>query len=77
MIYNQDLTNSLISLFGVEVLTWSKSKIRNKIEDIVDTRQAIFLHTQSSEDARHYQRIKSIDDMFTEHYTNELSNELK
>ena len=36
MIYNQELTNSLIGIFGNEVENWSKPIIRNKLEDKVD-----------------------------------------
>ena len=35
MIYNKEIEEDLIVMFGEEVLTWSKPLIRNKLEDRV------------------------------------------
>lgn len=79
MIYNQYITDNLIELFGIQVLTWSKEKIRSDLEDkAISIAEKIVGSDMSPEDYkienRNYNRIKSLDDQFTELYTKELTN---
>lgn len=74
MIYNQDLTDALIDIFGVRVLTWSKNSIRNEIEDLVIQYEKAYLADNTNKNHRDYNRVKALDDVFTELYIEELDN---
>lgn len=74
MIYNEDLTNDLVQLFGEQVLSWSKEKIRNKLEDLTDEKRDSILNSNevSKDQLKTYQYIKDIDDKFTLEYILDL-----
>lgn len=77
MIFNdKKLTTELIELFGVEVLVWSYSRIRNELEDA--TIEALNKLDETKHKALRphmfaiYAEIKGVDSDFTELYTKYL-----
>ena len=77
MIYNTELTKSLVDLFGIDVLEWSKNKIRNSLEDRVHNLSEQILHgdeeSYSIETLKLYKDVKDLDNEFTLLYTNEIT----
>lgn len=78
MIYNQELTDNLKEIFGQDVLSWSKSKIRNELENIVNETHNVAMTATTEEDKNKafnlYREFKAIDDEFTELYILELDS---
>ena len=81
MIYDRNLTTSLIEIFGSNCTDWSKAKIRNELEDEVYNIHEKMINEKNIK-LRNiifdvYHSIKSIDNTFTEYYINELDNSKK
>jgi hypothetical protein len=78
MIYNKDLTDNLVELFGEEIKEWSKAKIRNTIENSVIEAEKLILDIEHSvlREGVHqvYIKLKNIDNQFTENYIAELDS---
>jgi hypothetical protein len=76
MIFNADITDRLMDLFGEGVLEWSHSKIRNRLEEAVSDsleqvreEKTMVMKTIM---AQAYNEIRSLDNDFTELYTSSL-----
>ena len=73
-IYNQELTDSLNELFEKDVSTWSKTKIRNEIENQLEkAKSEVLAAVDNREDCLNiYQYIKRLDNEFMVHYMAEV-----
>ena len=78
MIYNEELTDKLIILYGEDVIDLPKSIIRNKLEDtIAYHKDKIFNEAKLGKKIREensvlYTTTIDIESMFMENYTKEL-----
>lgn len=76
MIFNADITDRLTDLFGEDVLGWSRSKIRNKLEEAVSEtlKQVREEKTMAMKKimAQAYNKVRDLDNDFTELYTSSL-----
>lgn len=76
MIYNKDLTNSLIEVFGDEVKEWSKDKVRSQLDDVVEEVNKLLLASENKliREGLHatYLQVKDVDNTFMELFMKEL-----
>jgi len=78
MIYDESLTNKLVTLFGKDVVNWTKSKIRNELEGYVSLINERILKLENSSLVNDaitlYHEVKNIENEFMERYIKELDN---
>jgi len=78
MIYSESLTNKLVTLFGKDVVNWTKSKIRNELEGYVSLINERILKLENSSLVNDaitlYHEVKNIENEFMERYIKELDN---
>jgi len=76
MIYNSDISKRLVDIFGIKVMKWSKPAIRNALEEkIYEISNEILLEMNMEivKDLKlSYEKIKELDDEFTELYIDEM-----
>lgn len=76
MIYNSDISKQLVDIFGIKVMKWSKPAIRNALEDKISKLSNNILLEKNMEVVKDlklsYEKIKELDDEFTELYIDEM-----